>query len=483
MKTKQTATTKTTAKTLLGAAAALLAAPAALHAQGFQDSRDSTDLTGLNFNNGFYNDLSGLLNTANGNVISVTGQNMMANGGYHALDGANMTTASSSFFNVTHGFNNQAMGSAQWIGGQNNIATGVGSYIYATNATDNGFPGTMTVTDYDPAGNRAGAGGTVGAGAPHAYTSIFHGGHSFFVDDQNFLNGMFVVPSDASAATGNVGQDGPAFVGINTGLGPVQGGTAGRGPINEFHVNGDGTSNATRQGHIALIRDISGDSSCLALQTSRTGNVADTNNFLTFFNGNGSAIGGIEGNNAGGVQLDTSSSDFAEYLPKADLAMSVAPTDIVGVRNGEIVAKGQPADHYMAISGQAAVAGNSPGDDRSLREQHGLTAFIGQIPVKVAGTVDTGDFILASDANDGVGIAKPATAIAPGELHRVVGRAWESSDETAVKPVNTAVGLDHTALIAPLLERLAGEVDRLSMEVADLRERVAEKDAMLAALR
>ncbi len=198
------------------AVAASVTSPMFSQAQPLLTPSNSTDLTGLNANNGFYNALGGLLNTANGNVISTSGQNHVANGGYHDISGANMLTATTSFFNATQGFNNRALGSIQWVGGQNNVATGTGTFIYGARMTDNGRPGGVIFSDLDPRGNRA-AGG-IGPGTGHQFNAIFHGGHHLIVDDSGFQNGLFVVPSDPDAA--GVGQDGPAFVGINTGANP-----------------------------------------------------------------------------------------------------------------------------------------------------------------------------------------------------------------------------------------------------------------------
>lgn len=196
--------------------ALVLALPVPAHAQGPQAARNSTDLSGLNTNSGFYNALGGLLNTANGNVISTAGQNHVANGGYHDLAGANMRTATTSFFNSTHGYNNSALGSVQWIGGRNNVATGTGTFIYGSLMTDNGFPGNVIFTGSDPLGNRTGGG--IGPATGHQFNAIFHGGHHLVVDDSGFQNGLFIVPSDPDSA--GIGQDGPAFVGINTGADP-----------------------------------------------------------------------------------------------------------------------------------------------------------------------------------------------------------------------------------------------------------------------
>ncbi len=170
-------------------AAALIAAVAGTAlAQEFEPAARSSDLTGENENSGEYNTAAGLLNEVTGSVNATTGQNNVVAGNYHSVDGANITTSENSAFNVTHGYSNQAMGSVSWIGGQQNISTGLGTYLFGTWLTDNGLPGNVVFSDYDPRANRvdaatATAGTRSGPVVGHSFTAIFHGGHSLLVDD------------------------------------------------------------------------------------------------------------------------------------------------------------------------------------------------------------------------------------------------------------------------------------------------------------
>jgi hypothetical protein len=171
-----------------------------------------------------------------------------------------------------------------------------------------------------------------------------------------------------------------------------------------------------------------------------------TNNFIAFkvirdpF-GNVLDAGAIQGNNNGGVELLTSGSDYAEYMPRLDKTEKFQSGDIVGVQNGYLTKKTGSLYRSMVISTGPAVLGNYPGEKEL--DKHEKVAFIGQAPVRVKGAVNAGDFIIPSGQNDGTGIAVSPEAISPEQFDVVVGQAWESSKETEVKLIRTAVGLVH----------------------------------------
>ncbi len=263
---------------------------------------------------------------------------------------------------------------------------------------------------------------------------------------------------------------GPPAMFIDRGSSNVGIGTA--APATRLHVSADGTGPGSPAGHVALIKDSTdSNTSILALQSDYNDNHEGTDNFITFFNSNGASIGSIEGNNAGSVQLSGAGSDYAEYLPKADPDASIKATEIVGVRDGKIVGRGAEADQYMIVTGQAIVAGNRPSENDEELAKHSLVSFIGQVPVQVRGPVKSGDFILSSEKGDGTGIAMSASDITPSAMTRVVGRAWQASDEEGLKNVNTAVGLDQTSLIVPALQRL-------ERENQELRERLQKLETL-----
>ena len=246
-------------------------------------------------------------------------------------------------------------------------------------------------------------------------------------------------------------------------------------------ISRDGTAPGTLAGHAVIIKDTTDAStSVLALQSSFTGtHESATDNFITFFNAGGTSIGSIEGNGAGSVQLGGAGSDYAEYLPKADPGAQIEAAEIVGVRDGRIVARGAEADQFMVVTGQAIVAGNRPSEDAGDLAKRSLVSFIGQVPVRVRGAVKSGDYILASEKGDGTGVAMAAEAIAPSAMRRIVGRAWEASGEAGMKTVNTAVGLDQTGLAAPALERLEQENRELRAKLSALEARLNRLESAL----
>jgi hypothetical protein len=133
----------------------------------------------------------------------------------------------------------------------------------------------------------------------------------------------------------------------------------------------------------------------------------------------------------------------------------------------------------MVVSTAPIVLGNDPGE--KAHSEYERVAFIGQVPVRVRGTVRAGDFIIASGADDGTGVAVSPECITPAQFEQVVGQAWESSSNSAVKPVRTAVGLiqrdptvnrllelnrQQLAQIAALAARLTAIESRLNRKTA-----------------
>src|SRR5439155_14131990 len=123
---------------------------------------------------------------------------------------------------------------------------------------------------------------------------------------------------------------------------------------------------------------------------------------------------------------------------------------------------------FMVISTGPIVAGNDPGED--ARANYAQVAFIGQAAVKVRGALRTGDFIVPSGANDGVGIAVAPEAITGEQFAQVVGQAWETSADANVKLVRVAVGLIRND---PTVQRLVETNRAQAEELASLEARVA----------
>jgi hypothetical protein len=187
---------------------------------------------------------------------------------------------------------------------------------------------------------------------------------------------------------------------------------------------------------VAVLENESTGSSAdvLALRVG-AGAPGGSSNFITFFGGS-SIQGRIEGT-GGGIAYRTGSGDFAECLPRLHEDEAIEEGDVVGVIAGNVTKVTDGTHHVMVVTGQPAVVGNTPAPSDAHRYEQ--IAFLGQVPVKVRGPVQAGDYIVPSGRNDGTGVAVGTSTAVQGQI---VGRAWESSDAAGVKRIRTAVGLD-----------------------------------------
>ncbi len=104
--------------------------------------------------------------------------------------------------------------------------------------------------------------------------------------------------------------------------------------------------------------------------------------------------------------------------------------------------------------------------------------------MKVRGKVSAGDYIVPSRLNDGTGVAISAHEMNVSDFGRIVGRAWESSDEEAVKLVKAVVGLarpapDLVALLAQKeeqLQTLTAQVELLKLNQERLMRHLVSPD-------
>jgi hypothetical protein len=147
-------------------------------------------------------------------------------------------------------------------------------------------------------------------------------------------------------------------------------------------------------------------------------------------------------NNSRGVVLQSTGADYAEYIERQNPTESFSPCDIVGIKNGKVVSSLEPADQFMVISQRPIVIGNAYEGSKKSSE---LVSFIGQIYVKVRGSVQSGQYIIASNNEAGVGIAKDGDKLTRDDYSRVIGKAWETSPSEDLKVIK--VGM--TTLMAP----------------------------------
>lgn len=179
-----------------------------------------------------------------------------------------------------------------------------------------------------------------------------------------------------------------------------------------------------------------------------------------------------------GVTYQSGAGDYAEWLPKSDINEKFLPGDIVGVKGGRISKSTENADHYLVISLKPIVLGNMPKEgDESKSEK---VAFMGQVPVKVLGKVQAGDYIIPSGSNNGVGIAVSPSNMEPDQYQKIVGIAWEAN-ESSLGYVNVAVGLNAND-IARLSIKQEQKIEQQKVEINSLKDQLNKMNSVLSQL-
>jgi len=256
------------------------------------------------------------------------------------------------------------------------------------------------------------------------------------------------------------------------------------GNIMTFMGDGDvgiGTTNPTARFHVSQALS---DGPVVRFQNTNTSINADVlelrvdgtltsagNDFVQFKRGN-TLIGRIESLNPpyNGVAYVTSGSDFAEYLPKLNKDETIEPGDIVGVTGGKVTKHTKNADYVQVVSTAPGWVGNCPSEEeQNLYEQ---VAFMGQVPVKVRGKVELGDYIVSSGLDDGTGVAVAPDQVRAEHHGRIIGRAWEASSVEAEKMVNTAIS--HNSLPHELFREKDKQIDQLTARVEALERVLGE---------
>ena len=263
------------------------------------------------------------------------------------------------------------------------------------------------------------------------------GGYGLLTHDDARINGSLHVPAD------------------HTGLGTTN-------PVTWLDVTADVTGTTTDpENHVATVEntDSSTNADVLSLKVNQNEPGID-NNYITFFNDTNDEVGRVEGNGTGGVVYETTGADYAEYLPRLDPEETIEPMEVVGVVGGQVTRDIADADaeRAMVVSDRTAVLGNAP--ETAERERHETVAFVGQVPAKVRGAVETGELIVPSGRADGTGVAVAPREYDHAEDGPIVGQAWETAeaDSEDVTEVTVAVGLDNTDAVAA---RLAEHRERL----------------------
>lgn len=186
-----------------------------------------------------------------------------------------------------------------------------------------------------------------------------------------------------------------------------------------------------------------------------------------------------------GITFTSGAGDYAEYLLRSDVKEKMTYGDIVGVVGGKISKNTEIAERLMVVSFKPIVLGNMP--KRNREKEYEKVAFMGQVPVKVYGKVNIGDYILPSLKNDGIGIALSPDKITSKNIKNIVGVAWsESKKIKGFNLVNVAVGLnknDNNPIVEKLENKVkeqAKEIDMLKTQIADIYELLSGNENSLA---
>ncbi len=175
-----------------------------------------------------------------------------------------------------------------------------------------------------------------------------------------------------------------------------------------------------------------------------------------------------------GISYTSGSADYAEWLPRMSLAEQMAPGDIVGVVGGKITKQTTGVNQLMVISSAPMVLGNVP--EAGKEKDYEKVAFMGQVPVRVRGIVNIGDYIIASGNNDGFGIAVGEEKMTAEDYVKMVGIAWSESRMTnGVSFINTVVSANNNVL-APRMAQMQRERDELKNQMDAVITYLQSKD-------
>ena len=167
-----------------------------------------------------------------------------------------------------------------------------------------------------------------------------------------------------------------------------------------------------------------------------------------------------------GVAFESGGADYAEWLQKADPMEVINYGDVVGIKGGMISKEFTDAEKFMVVSLNPTVIGAMPkADQEDLFEK---IAFMGQVPVKVIGVVNKGDYIVPSGNGDGFAVAVAPDKMKARDYGRIIGTAWgESNGEKVYDYVNTAVGINANDM-ANMIEEMQGILNQLQLAMQEV---------------
>ena len=170
-----------------------------------------------------------------------------------------------------------------------------------------------------------------------------------------------------------------------------------------------------------------------------------------------------------GVAYKSGGADYAEWIEKENHRLDFMPGEIVGVRGGKVSSNTDHADHVLVVSTSPIVLGNEP--ERGEEVNFEKIAFMGQIPIRIHGSVQKGDFILPSGDNNGLGYAVSPEEIELNQIPHILAVAWEEGSNSFFNIVNCSIGLDNSGLqeLVAQVEESLDAIENRVMDKLDLR--------------
>ncbi|MCK5210667.1 MAG: hypothetical protein KAQ79_21700 [Cyclobacteriaceae bacterium] len=172
-----------------------------------------------------------------------------------------------------------------------------------------------------------------------------------------------------------------------------------------------------------------------------------------------------------GVSYQSGAGDYAEWLPKQDLSEKFIEGELVGIKNGYVTKNTWGVEKIMIVSTNPIVLGNMP--QQNDEDNNVKIAFMGQVPARVIGKVEAGDYILPSELGGGFGKAVHPDEMNIRDYKKIAGVAWSVLGNIGdnIHIVNVAVGIntnDLTELVYrqdEKLQELQAEYDHLQIQI------------------
>jgi len=174
-----------------------------------------------------------------------------------------------------------------------------------------------------------------------------------------------------------------------------------------------------------------------------------------------------------GVEYSSGNGDYAEWLEREDVSEYITAGDIIAVKGGKITRNLENAEQVMVVSHRPIILGNAPEENK--KELGNNIAFMGQVPVKVLGPVNTGDYIVAETSIKGYGKAIAPNDMTASDFKYTVGRSWEKNLKDGPKLVNTVVGVHNGDWIS-IIQKLKEKQQQYEVKFKEIEAQVIELD-------